>query len=52
MADQVLIVSDIPGGDVELMTAIYKKAGATKVEPTKQDDGSFTIKATFPPAKA
>jgi hypothetical protein len=50
MADQVLIVNDIPAEDVELMTAVYKKAKATKVESTKQPDGRFTIKATFPKA--
>jgi len=55
MEEQVLIVNDIPKADLELMTAVYKRAGATKVEATKQDDDEeelFTVKATFPPPKA
>ena len=50
MADQVVVVKDVPAANVATTVQGFKDAGATKVTKKKQDDAGtmFTIRATFP----
>ena len=45
---QVLVVRDIPADDVDATIENFKKVGATSIEKTKQSDGKYTLRATFP----
>ena len=41
-------LSGVPANKVEEMKNMFIAAGATKVESKKEDDGTFTLTATFP----
>jgi hypothetical protein len=43
-----VVARDVPEDKVEATTEGFMNAGATKVVKTKQDDGKFTLTATFP----
>ena len=48
MAQQVVVVKDVPADKVDDTIEGFNNAGATKVEKTQQANGKFTLKATFP----
>jgi len=50
--NQTLTIEDVPPGDVAQAISDLKGLGATDVTQTKQDDGNFTLVATFPPTAA
>jgi hypothetical protein len=45
---QTLTIRDVPPGELEQSITDLKKLGATDVTKTAQDDGNFTLVATFP----